>query len=180
MSADIDDALSRLGCGRSILFNKDSPCFAELSHRLSVSDRCTVVLWGLQCAESVVEELSRRHPDDPRPMAALELSRGWSRGAVSMREAKRAILDVHAMAVGLPDSDAALCHAVGQGCSCVHTPKHALGLPIYDLSAMVMDGFREREVTFRVEWYMEVLDGCSGMDKSVMDWARFLRERFCS
>ena len=33
--------------------------------------------------------------------------------------------------------DAALCHAVGQACAVVHTAGHALGYPIYELTAMV-------------------------------------------
>lgn len=58
-----------------------------------------------------------------------------------MPVAKRAILDVHAMARDMDDpADAALCHAVGQRCSCVHTPKHALGLPVYELTATYIRG----------------------------------------
>ena len=33
----------------------------------------------------------------------------------------------------------ALCHAVGQACSTVHTQRHAMGFPIYDLTAIVRD-----------------------------------------
>ena len=55
-----------------------------------------------------------------------------------MPSARPAILAVHAMAKQLQDpGDAALCHGVGQGCSTVHTPRHAMGLPIYELTALV-------------------------------------------
>ena len=44
-----------------------------------------------------------------------------------MPVAKKAILECHAMAKELTDiADIALCHAIGQACSVVHTPK--LGL----------------------------------------------------
>lgn len=33
--------------------------------------------------------------------------------------------------------DIAVCHAVGQACSVVHTAGHALGYPIYDLTSIV-------------------------------------------
>ena len=52
--------------------------------------------------------------------------------------AKKGILSVHAMAREVASSaDAALCHAVGHGCAAVHTEAHAIGLPIYELTAIV-------------------------------------------
>lgn len=55
-----------------------------------------------------------------------------------MPVAKRAILDCHAVAKEIDDKEAiALCHAVGQACAVVHTVGHALGFPIYDLTATI-------------------------------------------
>ena len=52
--------------------------------------------------------------------------------------AQRLILDCHAIAKELDNAaDIALCHAVGQACAVVHTAGHALGLPMYELSAIV-------------------------------------------
>ena len=66
------------------------------------------------------------------------MARLWAMGKVKMPSARPAILAVHAMAKQLQDpGDAALCHGVGQGCSTVHTPRHAMGLPIYELTALV-------------------------------------------
>lgn len=131
---DLSDAVSRHERGNAILFTRDSPCLSALRSLLESSDRRTVALWGLERAERTAEELARRHPEDPRPSVAVETCSRWCRGEIKMPEAKRAILDVHAMARDMRSpADAALCHAVGQGCSCVHTPKHALGLPVYEL-----------------------------------------------
>lgn len=129
---DITDALQRRSQGNSILFRKDDANLAELSELLSDADRLSVALWGLQQASRVSDILLERHPDDPRPGTCVDLCTRWARGEIRMPVAKRAILDVHTMAKDMDDPvDAALCHAVGQGCSCVHTPGHGLGLPVY-------------------------------------------------
>ena len=57
-----------------------------------------------------------------------------------MPVAKRAILDCHALAKEMTTpADSARCHAIAQGCSVVHTTGHALGLPIYELTAVVRE-----------------------------------------
>ena len=53
---------------------------------------------------------------------------------------RRAILDLHAMAKTLSDpADAARCHAVAQACSAVHTEAHAIGLAVYELTAIARE-----------------------------------------
>lgn len=45
---------------------------------------------------------------------------------------------VHALAKGLADpGDIALCHAACKACAAVHVEIHAIGLPIYELAAIV-------------------------------------------
>ena len=57
-----------------------------------------------------------------------------------MNEAKPTILAVHAAAKETGDPvTAALYHALGQGCSAVHTEAHAIGLPIYELTALALE-----------------------------------------
>ncbi|MHB8076331.1 putative immunity protein [Desulfosporosinus fructosivorans] len=51
--------------------------------------------------------------------------------------AKRAILDSHAVAKKIDDSEyGALCHAIGHAGATVHVETHALGLPFYELTAI--------------------------------------------
>lgn len=97
-------------------------------------------------------------------------------GDVLMPVAKRAILDVHAMARDMDDpADAALCHAVGQGCSCVHTPKHALGLPVYELTAAFLKGGRDLSSIERiVDTYLDALDQAVSEAQKPRRWAGFL------
>ena len=138
MEPDISDALSRLAKGNGILFARDSPCLAGVRSSLEASDRRSVVLWGLRNAERIASIVGGRHPLDPRPREAVRLCTMWSMGDVKMPEAKRAILECHSMVKELESPvDKALCHAVGQACSTVHTKRHAMGLPIYELTAIV-------------------------------------------
>lgn len=175
-SIDLTDAYDRRSRGCTILFNRDSPCLSRLSSALEVADRRTIVLWALENATRVSDVLKASYPDDPRPSAAVSTCISWSMGDVLMPLAKRAILDVHAMArdVGSP-ADAALCHAVGQGCSCVHTSKHALGMPVYELTAaFIRGGGDPKEIERLVRIYEDSLHlaGCSPV--SSRRWAPFL------
>ena len=174
---DLSDAESRYERGNAILFTRDSPCLSALRRTLESSDRRTVALWGLERARRTAEELRRRHPDDPRPMLAVEACTRWCRGETRMPEAKRAILDVHAMARDMESpADSALCHAVGQGCSCVHTPKHAMGLPVYELTAVFLEGGTGRVgvVAWKATSYLVDLKRIGEMDKEDMPWAPFM------
>ena len=174
---DLSDAVSRHERGNAILFTRDSPCLSALRSLLESSDRRTVALWGLERAERTAEELARRHPEDPRPSVAVETCSRWCRGEIKMPEAKRAILDVHAMARNMRSpADAALCHAVGQGCSCVHTLGHAMGLPVYELTAILLEGGDgwEARAEDAIDGYLKVLDGCDIRVSEPREWAGFL------
>ena len=91
---------------------------------------------------------------------------------------KRQILACHAAAKQVTGrEDAALCHAVGQACSVVHTAGHALGFPIYELTAIVYRHGLERcagavearrqEYITRLFYWSERCDAG--------EWAKFLR-----
>ena len=93
-------------------------------------------------------------------------------------EARRSILACHAAAKQVTGrEDAALCHAVGQACSVVHTAGHALGFPIYELTAIVYRHGLERcagavearrqEYITRLFYWSERCDAG--------EWAKFLR-----
>ena len=123
-----------------ILSDVNNPLLAELRELVASANRKALILWVLELAEETVCELESRYPGDHRPREAVEAARAWAAGEIKMPLAKRAILDCHAMARELADpADIARCHAVGQACSVVHTAGHAMGYPIYELTALVRE-----------------------------------------
>ena len=96
-------------------------------------------------------------------------------------EIEPSIAIINAMAKELTDlADIARCHAVGQACSVVHTAGHALGYPMYDLTAIVLelglDDCRDA-VEHRVRYYEQRLHYWAEHEKSCsQNWASFLRK----
>ena len=175
MDSLFDDVVARLERGNHVLFSKTSPCLERLSQMLGEVDHRTTVLWALSFVPDMVQQLEVRHPGEMRPSLALSSAWAWARGEIRMREAQRRILDCHALAKELDDPvDVALCHAIGQACSVVHTAGHALGLPMYELTAIVLSsgfdavGPRIVEYQERLEWWSTHTDTYKG------PWASFL------
>ena len=169
----------RLRRHNQILFSQDSPLLAPLLLLLERQDRRTVVLWALELAEESAAVLSQRYPHEDRPQAAVDASRSWAAGLIKMPFAKRAILQCHALAKELSSQeDIALCHAVGQACSTVHTPGHALGYPIYELTAIVrrlgLDHCREAVETRAEDYCRRLLYWEAHWREAPGPWASFL------
>ena len=164
-----------------ILFSKENALLDNLRHLIGRANRRALILWALELAEETARELAEKYPEDHRPREAVGASRAWAAGEIKMPIAKRAILNCHAMAkeLGSP-ADIARCHAVGQACSVVHTVGHALGYPIYDLTAIVLelglDNCRDA-VEHRVRYYEQRLHYWAEHEKSCCpNWASFLRK----
>ena len=164
-----------------ILFAKDSFLMDNLCHLIDQANRRVLLLWALELAGETVLQLAERYPEDFRPREAIAAARAWAAGEIKMPIAKRAILNCHAMAKELTDSaDIARCHAVGQACSVVHTVGHALGYPMYELTAIVLeqglDNCRdtvEQHVMYyeqRLRYWMEFEKTCQ------QNWAGFLKK----
>lgn len=123
---------------RQLLFSRDSPVLEPLARDLAEQDRRTVILWALELAGESAALLCQRYPEHPQPRDALTAAWAWASGGIKMPLARQRILQCHALARELSSrEDIALCHAVAQACSTVHTPRHALGFPIYELTALV-------------------------------------------
>ena len=163
-----------------ILFAAESPLLAGLCRLIAGAERRALILWALELAEETVRELESRYPGDHRPREAVEAAREWAAGEIKMPLAKRAILDCHAMSKELAaPADIAQCHAVGQACSVVHTAGHAMGYPIYELTALVrelgLESCREA-VEDRVRDYEQRLRLWTEREQTdCRDWADFLR-----
>ena len=133
-----DEVRTKLKRKNQVLFAKDAEFLQDLAMLLREQNHRTIVLWAQDLAAESVAELEERYPDETRPREALEAARAWAAGDIKMRLAQRKILDCHAVAKELDcKEDIALCHAVGQACAVVHTAGHAMGYPMYELSAIV-------------------------------------------
>ena len=164
-----------------VLVSKESALLDDLRHLIGQANRRTLILWGLELAEETTQKLEEKYPEDHRPREAIAAARAWAAGETKMPIAKRAILDCHAMAKELTTpADIARCHAVGQACSVVHTAGHALGYPMYELTAIVLelglDDCRDA-VEHRVRYYEQRLHYWAEHEKSCrQNWASFLRK----
>ena len=164
-----------------ILFSKESALLDDLRRLIDQTNRRALILWALELAEETARELAEKYPEDHRPREAIAASRAWAAGEIKMPIAKQAILNCHAMAKELESpADIARCHAVGQACSVVHTAGHALGYPMYELTAVVLelglDDCRE-SVEQHVMYYEQRLRYWVEYEKTCQqNWAGFLKK----
>lgn len=134
----MEEVQKRIKHGNQILFSKESAFLQDIDALIAAQDRRTVTLWALSLAEEAADILAERYPQECSARSAVDITRLWASGTVKMPEAKREILRCHAFAKKITAlEDIALCHAVGQACSVVHTKRHAMGFPVYELTAIV-------------------------------------------
>ena len=176
MFSDVEIKLKKRN---KILFSRDSQCLQELIKLIQLQNHRILVMWALDCAKLPLEQFEAKYPDERRPRTCLELCEAWARGKIKMPMAKRAILDSHAAAKKIDDSEyAALCHAIGHAGATVHVETHALGLPVYELTAIVLkygnDNF-PKPVSEKINYYYNrLLYWQENTDKLGLDWADFL------
>lgn len=173
---------SRLKANRQILFDKNDYCMILLERAIRYHPIKVIILWELDMAEETVRLLEDRYPFDIRARTALELSRQWAKGEVTMPTAKKAIIACHAAAKDIESlEDIAHYHAVGQACSTIHTIEHAMGYPLYDFTAIVRKNGIENcneILTNRINHYMDRLNYFSNPNIiNGIPWAPFIYRR---
>jgi hypothetical protein len=134
----INEVQNRIKRKNQILFAKNSEYLADLAALIQEQNHRTMVLWAFEFADETVKRLFERYPNKKRLESAVLISKDWAAGKVKMPVAQRAILQAHAVAKEIDSlEDIALCHAIGQACGVVHTKGHAIGFPIYELTAII-------------------------------------------
>lgn len=171
---EVQNALKR---GRAILFSKNSECLQPLSILLSVSKHKSIVLWALDLAKETADLIADSQFSYTAKRAVDECSL-WAQGKIKMPQARKAILACHGAAKKASDPvTAAYLHAIGQACSTVHTAKHGLGFPVYDLSACVFrfgsENCTER-ISERIAQYMDRLLFRHDHFDDFKEWADFI------
>lgn len=173
-----DDVLIKLKNKNKILFSKDSPSLKKLVDLLEKQTHKILILWAFECAKEPLRILNQKYPNEQRFNQAYDLCQLWAKGEVKMPEAKRAILACHAVAKEIKDPhDIALCHALGQGLSTIHVKAHAIGLVVYELSALVHKFKPDyiSEVDHQIDKYMDTLLYIQkNIDVNDLKWAQFL------
>jgi hypothetical protein len=104
---------------------------------LTDDDHHLLALWAADCAEHVVGLFEDARPDDARPRAAIEASRAWAAGEITMTAARTA--GGHAMGAARDLKGAArhAAYAAGQAAVVAHVAAHELGAAAYAVKAAV-------------------------------------------
>jgi hypothetical protein len=175
------DVEAKLKKKNKILFSRDSQCLQGLIKLIEKQSHRTLVLWALDCAKTTLEQFESKYPKESRPRTALELCEAWAQGRIKMPAAKRAILDAHAVAKEIDDGEyGALAHAIGHAGASVHVETHALGLVIYELTAIVLrygkDGY-QKPVSDKIDYYFQrLLYWHENTDQTGFNWVGFLAD----
>lgn len=133
-----DDVQQKYRRHNQILFSQDSLILSKLIPTMLYQSHQTLIQWALLRVLPMIETLSKRYPEDNIPRIAFQKSQAYVNKQVKLPVAKQAILAVHHRAKEISNAhDIALYHAIGQGLSTIHVKTHALGIPFYELSAIV-------------------------------------------
>lgn len=176
MFLDVEQRFKRKN---KLLFTHDSACLKQLILLIEQQSHRTLVMWALDCALLPLAQFEGKYTSEKRPRLCLERCKEWASGDIKMPVAKRAILDVHAVAKEINDPMfGALCHAIGHAGATVHVPTHSLGLPFYELTAIVLQyGIEDSQshVNDKINYYIQQLQYWeSTIDQLIVSWARFL------
>ncbi len=178
MFSDVEQKLKKKNM---VLFSRDSECLQELKRLIEQQTHRTLVMWALDCAKVPLAQFEEKYPYELRPRAVLGLCEAWARGKIKMPAAKRAILDSHAVAKEIDDRVyGALCHAIGHAGATVHVETHALGLPFYELTSLVLkygkDSY-QKPVHKKIDYYSHrLIYWQENTDKLDVEWAYFLMD----
>lgn len=95
-----------------------------------------LALWAADCAEHVLHLFERENTEDKRPRQAIELTRAWVKGEISMKEAHKAAFAANAAAKGMSEPAKFAALAAGQAVAVAHVAAHELGAAAYAIRAV--------------------------------------------
>ncbi|MBL8148217.1 MAG: hypothetical protein JNL34_17710 [Anaerolineae bacterium] len=102
---------------------------------LEDADHRLLAVWAADCAQHVLHLFEQAQPADDRPRRAIEAARAWSRGEITMTQARAA--GGHAMGAARELNGAAreAAFAAGQSAVVAHVAAHELGAAAYAIRA---------------------------------------------
>lgn len=103
---------------------------------LEDSEHRLLAAWAADCAEHVFHYFVLQCPDDNRPQYAIEQARAWSRGEISMVQAREAAYAAHDAARETKGAAQAAARAAGHAVATAHMADHELGAAAYAIKAV--------------------------------------------
>jgi hypothetical protein len=125
----------------------------DLQHRL-------LAAWAADCAEHVLEYFCLQYSDDDRPRRAIEQARAWSRGEISMKQARESACAAHDAARAVTGAASEAARAAGHAVATAHMADHELGAAAYAIRAVrAASPAERRDEAGRIEcqWQREQL-----------------------
>ena len=107
---------------------------------LTDSNHYLLALWAANCAEHVLHLFEQANPDDKRPRLAIELTRAWVKGEITMKQAHQTAFAANAAAKGMPEAARFAALAAGQAVAVAHVAAHELGAAAYAIRAVRESG----------------------------------------
>lgn len=102
---------------------------------LTDSDHRLLALWAAVCAEHALGLFESAKPSDPRPRRAIEQTRAWVRGEITMSQARTVAGHANAAARDLSGAARHAAYAAGQAAAVAHVAGHELGAAAYAIKA---------------------------------------------
>ncbi|MEO6508690.1 MAG: putative immunity protein [Patescibacteria group bacterium] len=135
----------------------------EIIQLINSTDKKTLALWAIDCAERVLHYFEEKYPNDHRPRNALETLQTWiDTGIFKMPVIRKASLDSHAAAreVGEDNPARSAARAAGQAVATAHVFTHAYGPAIYGQQAIfrTTNGLEEAVIKERNWQYNRLLN----------------------
>jgi hypothetical protein len=121
-----------------ILPEKRDPRFITVRRggTLQDSDHHLLAVWAADCAQHVLHFFEEMQPNDDRPRRAIELARAWTRGEITMTQARTAAGFANAAARELGGAARHAAHAAGQAAAVAHVAARELGAAAYAIKAV--------------------------------------------
>ena len=105
----------------------DSDIKQLITETTTLLDQKTLAIWASDCVEHVMTFFEEKYPSDKRPRQALEATRAWVKGEISIGEARSAAFESHAAAREIEDGVAyAVARAAGHAAATAHVASHAV------------------------------------------------------
>ena len=150
------------GALRVILPKVRDPRFITIRRggTLTDADHHLLALWAAACAEHVLDFFELARPEDSRPRQAIAQARAWTRGEITMTQARTA--GGHAMGAARDLRGAArhAAYAAGQAAVVAHVAAHELGAAAYAIKAAraaAPRGESERAGRLECQWQRDQL-----------------------